>query len=90
MAINGNEYRKDIVSNITESRSAIYLLCDGQHHGSLLIGRIASFKMKINNSTVLDMIPVRIGTTGYMYDKISEQFFGNAGGGSFILGPDIG
>ena len=42
-----------------------------------------------NDLTVLDFIPVRIGTTGYMYDKVSGQLFGNAGTGSFILGNDI-
>lgn len=36
-----------------------------------------------------DFIPVRIGTTGYMYDKVSKQLFGNAGTGEFILGPDV-
>lgn len=33
-------------------------------------------------------IPVRVGITGYMYDKVSGQLFGNAGTGSFIIGPD--
>ena len=37
---------------------------------------------------VRDFIPVRVGTTGYMYDKVSGQLFGNAGTGDFILGPD--
>ena len=36
-----------------------------------------------------DFIPVRIGSTGYMYDKVSGQLFGNAGTGEFILGPDV-
>lgn len=35
----------------------------------------------------MDLIPVRIGTTGYMYDKISGQLL--AGTGEFILGQDI-
>jgi hypothetical protein len=57
------------------------------------IGQIAhlklyGFKMFDLNTVILDLIPVRIGTTGYMYDKVSDQFFGNAGTGSFILGPD--
>ena len=38
--------------------------------------------------TTLDMIPVRVGSVGYMYDKVSGQIFGNSGTGSFILGPD--
>ena len=38
--------------------------------------------------TTLDLIPVRVGQVGYMYDKISGQLFGNSGTGSFILGSD--
>lgn len=49
---------------------------------------IYSAKLIINNITVRDFIPVRIGTTGYMYDKISKQLFGNLGTGNFILGTD--
>ena len=41
-----------------------------------------------NNNTILDLIPVRVSTTGYMYDKVSGQLFGNADTGSFTLGPD--
>ena len=41
-----------------------------------------------NGIKVRDYIPVRVGTTGYMYDKVSGQLFGNAGTGSFVLGPD--
>lgn len=43
------------------------------------------YYFKIGN---LDLIPVRIGTTGCLYDKVSGQLFGNSGTGSFILGPD--
>ena len=39
-------------------------------------------------SLLLDLIPVRKGQVGYMYDKVSRQLFGNAGTGSFTLGPD--
>ena len=35
-----------------------------------------------------DFIPVRVGDVGYMYDRISGQLFGNAGTGSFVIGPD--
>lgn len=41
-----------------------------------------------NATLVLDLIPVRVGQVGYMYDKVSGQYFGNAGTGDFILGPD--
>lgn len=42
-----------------------------------------------SNELVFDLIPVRIGTQGYLYDKVSGELFGNAGTGSFILGPDV-
>ena len=50
--------------------------------------KISSFKLYRSGSLTLDFIPVRVETTGYMYDKISGQLFGNAGTGNFILGPD--
>lgn len=52
-------------------------------------GRCYYFKMWNGSTAMLDCIPVRVGTVGYMYDKVSKQLFGNAGTGSFILGPDV-
>ncbi len=46
------------------------------------------FKLYENGVIALDLIPVRVGNVGYMYDKVSKQLFGNAGIGSFVLGPD--
>jgi hypothetical protein len=53
------------------------------------IGRHYYFKVYKNNVLVLDMIPVRKGDVGYMYDKITHQVFGNSGTGNFTLGPDL-
>ena len=52
------------------------------------IGKLYSAKVYLNSILVRDMIPVRIGQIGYMYDKISGQLFGNDGTGNFTLGPD--
>lgn len=41
-----------------------------------------------NGETVLDLISVRVGTVGYMYDKVSHKLFANAGTGSFVIGED--
>lgn len=38
---------------------------------------------------VRDFIPVRKGTVGYLYDRVSGKLFGNAGTGDFVLGPDV-
>lgn len=50
--------------------------------------RIYSCKI-YNNGNIMDLIPVRVGQVGYMYDKVSGQLFANAGTGNFTLGPDI-
>jgi hypothetical protein len=50
--------------------------------------RIYGFKLTDNNTTLLDLIPVRVGQVGYMYDKVSGTLFGDDGTGSFTLGPD--
>lgn len=50
--------------------------------------KFKSFYVKTNGELVLDMIPVRVGQVGYMYDRVSGELFGNDGTGSFILGAD--
>lgn len=51
--------------------------------------KIYSFKAYDNGTLVLDLIPVRVGDVGYMYDRVSEQLFGNQGTGEFIIGDDV-
>ena len=52
--------------------------------------QIAWFKISDKNQNpILDMIPVRVGNIGYMYDKLSGQLYGNSGTGNFVCGPDI-
>lgn len=47
-----------------------------------------SEKIYVNDILVWDAIPVRVGTVGYMYDKVSGQLFGNSGTDNFVLGND--
>lgn len=51
--------------------------------------KFKSFYLKNNGTLVVDMIAVRKDGVGYMYDRVSGQLFGNAGTGSFIIGPDV-
>ena len=53
-------------------------------------GRIYNVKLSKGNDVVMDLIPVRVGNVGYMYDKVSGQLFGNSGTGDFVLGQDTG
>lgn len=52
-------------------------------------GRIYYLQITQGESVVMNLIPVRVGTVGYMYDEVSKQLFGNDGTGDFILGNDI-
>lgn len=56
--------------------------------GSYFKGKIYSVQAYYGDTLVLDLIPVRIGQVGYMYDTVSGELFGNSGTGSFTLGPD--
>ena len=35
-----------------------------------------------------DLIPVRKGAVGYLYDRVTGKLYGNAGTGDFVVGPD--
>lgn len=58
-----------------------------------LIGlhNITFYYFKIYKADILrlDLIPVKLNNVGYMYDKVSGKLFGNAGSGTYTLGPDI-
>ena len=49
---------------------------------------IKSFWIKEGGQFIIDMIPVRVGQVGYLYDKVGRTLCGNSGTGSFTLGPD--
>lgn len=51
--------------------------------------RIKQSKIYISNVLVRDFIPVRVGSVGYLYDRVSKRLFGNKGTGNFVLGQDV-
>lgn len=51
--------------------------------------RVYYFRIKRGSTVLRDFIPVRVGTVGYLYDKVGGQLFGNAGSGAFTLGADV-
>ena len=56
-------------------------------------GSLSTFSaIRISNlkfGSLFDFIPVRVGTVGYLYDRVSGQLFGNAGTGAFSYGNDL-
>lgn len=51
--------------------------------------KISAFQVTQGHDLVLDLIPVRVGSVGYMYDRVSGTLFGNVGSGDFVVGPDV-
>ena len=71
----------------------ILLFCGGrlandtvQKPSSILLKKAAIY---LGDVLVRSFIPVRVGQTGYMYDRVSQTLFGNQGSGNFKLGKDI-
>ena len=79
-------------SSTSANYTAAYTMAVFATHRANILrrGNVRCFKFQIiqDSVIVIDLIPVRVGQTGYMYDKVSGQLFGNSGTGSFILGPD--
>lgn len=48
--------------------------------------RCYSLTIRKSGKTIMDLIPVRKGGIGYMYDKVTGVLFENKGTGSFIIG----
>lgn len=81
----------DTVENFSINRTILLFALNSpiyEHYTEQSAFRCCRFTIYDNDLMVRDFIPVRVGTTGYMYDRVSGQLFGNAGTGAFILGPD--
>ena len=50
--------------------------------------KVHAFKISNGTDIIMDLIPVRIGQVGCMYDRVSYKLFYNVGSGNFIVGPD--
>ena len=95
----GNNYIKDIFSGTvwvsgdtqaayTTDRTLKWFYYD---RGASVTGKGKIYRSQIYESGVLvqDLIPVRKGTVGYLYDRVSGKLFGNAGTGAFGYGNDL-
>ena len=51
--------------------------------------RLYGFSIIYNGEPIIDLIPVRDGVGGCLYDTISGQLFYNEGTDEFIVGPDL-
>lgn len=88
LRINGVQY--NIVNDVTEiPKKAAYMIIGGNNDTTTLIGRIYRFWIERNEKKIVNIIPVRIDTTGYFYDKVSKRLLGNDGSSVFGYGKDV-
>lgn len=54
-----------------------------------MAARLHGFRWLEDGEPVLDLMPVRFGALGVLLDKLTGTLYGNAGTGSFAIGPDL-
>ena len=86
--LNGTAVETEIPLNIKPVRTMYLFAYNRGGTTGFCKARVSSFVVKENGVLLCDFIPVRKGTVGYLYDRVSDQLYGNAGTGSFIVGPD--
>lgn len=75
---------RPLKANITAFR-----IFGGYRNSNRFPTKFCSFYIKVGDTLVYDLIPVRKDGVGYMYDKISRELYGNVGSGSFTYGDDV-
>ena len=89
VTINGQAYSISTTSYQGAINNQFYLFGINSTYKSPAGLRMSNCQILVNGNVARDFIPVRVGSTGYMYDKVSGTLFGNSGSGSFTLGPDV-
>lgn len=90
IVVDGTSYAFNTTASFT-TPSTLFLFCVRMANLTpdyYWTGRLYYLQISENGTFVRDLIPVRVGTVGYMYDRVSGQLFGNSGTGNFILGND--
>ena len=79
-----------ISGSSTKNTGTVCLGAVGKYgSNATFIGKIWRLKMWRSGTLIHDWEPVRVGNIGYMYDNVTGDMIGNAGAGSFTLGPDV-
>lgn len=94
--LNGRTYYYDGFArkNFTAAtfNTSCSLLLMGMNNGGTASVAVSELRIHaakyVSNGVEFDLIPVRRGSVGYLYDRVSGHLFGNAGTGSFLIGAD--
>lgn len=86
-SVDGTQYAMPTYSSMPSRTIWIFNINNTSYY---FVGRIYSFHIiDANNEYRINLIPVRCGTVGYMYDRVSGTLFGNDGTGDFVVGADV-
>ena len=94
-SLNGTEYTTPVLGSFSTTENFLLFIVKTSTNqlvfNTLNYTAQRVYSCKIYESGVLrkDLIPVRVGTTGYMFDRITHTLYGNVGKGDFILGNDL-
>ena len=88
---NSRNYTNIPTSKGTENQSHIALFQRSVSNlsSSCATVRCYLFWIRKNGEYLRYMMPVRVGTTGYMYDGVSGRLFGSIGTDDFNIGADV-
>ena len=85
--VNGEVVKTVTRVNLSTTRH-LYIGNSGVSANCGFDGRYYYFKLYNGTSLLLDLIPVRVGTDGYFYDKVSGKLFKAKDNTTFGVGPD--
>ena len=84
MYVNGTKYSRGI--EVSEAIRNIYMF---KHvNESFYKGKLYNMSIKNNGVFLANYTPVRVNTTGYLYDRITGKLL-ESEAGQFVLGPDV-
>ena len=81
--INGTSYTHKMRAATGTNTGKLRIL-----HGNLK-GRFYYLQIYNNDVLELDLVPYRIGSKPYVYDRVGNKFYENQGGGVVTFGPDV-
>ena len=91
--VNSTSHSYDATQTVVEQSGYTMVVFAGRNSTTTvtanMVGKFYSFKIWDNGVLLRDYIPVRKGTVGYLYDRVSRKLFGNAGSGAFSYGSDV-
>ena len=88
LIVNNTNYTRTTTTAFSTEGNLYLMSCNtGSSNGA--VGKLYYAKIWDGEVLVRDFVPVRVAQVGYLYDRVTDRVFANAGTGDFVLGNDI-